>query len=167
MCQRLDWPDHKQGCGRSKPPTISLEKELEARVFNPRACKGRTMGACRPLVDAAVVSEPRKLICKALQLDATTSYVLKALAVEEPTPLDGWFASARLVKQCGGQIVFGWALYENDDAIKGEARVVWCDAGSSMYTSHPVGPTVFVPDARVRAAFRVAGRGPPDCIWWK
>lgn len=167
-CQKLDWPGaHREECGKKKPdPTAFV---YETRYLNPK--KGRVVDAATwsPYVppESGYASTPLKLLCKALKVELATGCMLKQ--IPSSSDLDAWTRCAQLVKERGGQIVFGWTLHENDEALKAVAQSVWFDIGVTEHAAMWADgqPSFFIPDARVRQAFRDLDRGPPDAVWWK
>jgi len=186
-CQRLDWPGaHKLECGKpvaplpEKPPGGFKPRQLNKRMDHTGQSMGELLGqeaaGWSPIVDneAGAKSEALKLVYKALRIVPFTGSVLAPLAhsVDDgAVDATGWLASASLVKAQGGMLVFGWSFYEHERAIKGVPHAAWCDADNgrmySVTTGQPASCTLFVPDANVRGAFRVAGEAPPLCVWWK
>lgn len=171
-CQRLDWVVHKTQCARgSASPSGLAPAQIDAplRYVNPRVglvFDDAERQALKPIRELAGLSAPCKTLLKTLSLVPATGCEL--VEVADGIDMHSWTAAAVQVKECGGQLVFGWTLLEGERAVVAEPCVARFEAGEEederFWGANAV---VFYPDARVRDASREHGKAPPVAVYWK
>jgi hypothetical protein len=181
-CQRKDWPMHKISCYRPDATEADAVKDgmLHFRILNERADRaidthGTDTGA------AHRDSDGLRQFVQRLGLDAKTM----EMTYSDPTKAGSYgrcAANVRLIiKEWGGDAVYGWALYEGEYMYEAEMHVVWrppvpnrnhpcrnklinvtCAYGMTCPSSG-----YFVPDIACKAYADATGNSLSNVVLWK
>lgn len=183
-CQKEDWPRHKRICtyiASPDAPAAAQAKSIEQgdlyfTFYNARA--DRTVEQHGTDTGPAMQCKSKDMktfIEKHMGLDATQAQMMRV-----DMAVCGEYGRCALnadlaVRNHGGSVVHGWALFEGKYMIEAEQHTVWLPANEKHIinvTAHLASPGrsyngYFVPDLTCQLHFMFNKRALPNRIMWK